>query len=32
MDGLGMLLLLLLLLLLLRHLTCVPISASSAYK
>ena len=30
MDGLGMLLLLLLLLL--RHLTCVPISASSAYK
>ena len=28
MDGLGMLLLLLLL----RHLTCVPISASSAYK
>jgi hypothetical protein len=30
MGGLGMLLLLLLLLL--RHLTCVPISASSAYK
>ena len=29
MDGLGMLLLLLLLL---RHLTCVPISTSTAYK